>query len=183
MSLSTAELEAKNRDELLEMIVELSERVDDHQRKLADHAAERAKDRKRIHRLEERTDEQAERIEELEASNAALRDIGTTKTSKEEKIAAIISYADNIRDADQSEVAVAAQEIKGAAGVTRRYAYDLIDDVAAEYPWATIRDARTQPSSKDGGRMIQWKKALAVDFEQLHADPEGVNKFTTEVTA
>jgi len=120
-------------------------------------------------------------ISELEGVVESLRDIGNEKTTKEEKIAAIVSYADNIRDDGQAEITVAAQEIKGAAGVSRRYAYDLIEDVAEQHGWASVREPKSQPSGKDGGRMIEWKKALAVDFEQLHEDPESVNKFTTEV--
>lgn len=142
-------------------------------------AAARAVDR--VDALETENEALRSRLQTVEGELDAVRSIGAEKTSKEEKVAQIVQYAENQRD-DASVWRVTAKEIVGITGVSRRYAYDLIDaddGLPAEYDWAAEREPQSKPTGKDGGGTIEWKNALEIDFEQLHTDPESVNKFTT----
>ncbi|MEF8906215.1 MAG: hypothetical protein V5A29_20195, partial [Haloarculaceae archaeon] len=82
----------------------------------------------------------AERLDGVEAHLTALGDVGTAKTSKAQKLAAIRAFALNKRGS-QSTVAVTAEEIQGCVGVSRRYAYDLIDEAAEELDGVRVREA------------------------------------------
>lgn len=83
----------------------------------------------------------AERLNAAEGQLTALGDIGTAKTTKEEKLAAICTFARNKRGGPSATVAVTVNEIQGRAGVSRRYAYELIDEAAAELAGARVREA------------------------------------------
>lgn len=126
-----------------------------------------------------------ERVAALEAENEQLRerldrlgDIGEEKTSKEQKIASIVTYADNVRKGEEkAAVTVLPKTITGVADVSRRYAYDLVDDMVREYAWAhDPTDVETH--LEQGGR----QKGVLIDFEGVHGEPVPVNKFTTETT-
>lgn len=137
------------------------------------------------------------RIEELEEENAELRerldtlgDIGAEKTSKQSKIASIVLYADNLRDEDQSAVKVLPKNVCGVANVSRRYAYDLIDDMIHGdgengtvgpdgFSWAH------DPAEIDQYGSLEKKKTqkgILIDFEGNHGEPLSVNKFNTGST-
>lgn len=67
-------------------------------------------------------------LEELETTLASLDrrlallgDIEADKSTKEQKIAAVLAFADNKRDVEQSTIAITAHEVKGCVGVSRRY--------------------------------------------------------------
>ncbi|WP_224449335.1 hypothetical protein [Haloprofundus salilacus] len=128
------------------------------------------------------------RVQELEAENErlneqldALGDIGAEKTTKEQKIAAVVRYADQKRDNSNDVMRVTPSEIKGLLDVSRRYSYDLVDSIASEFEWARIRDGRLEPTAKDGGGSRRIKKALEIDFAGVHGEPVPVNKFTTDI--
>jgi len=135
-----------------------------------------------------------ERVEDLEEENERLRtrldklgDIGEEKTEKEQKIAAIVTYADNGRDDDQDAVSVKPKEIKRLTGVGRRYSYDLVDDMIDGdgedgtvgpdgYDWAhdpneIQRYGAVERDASD--------KAVVIDFAGVHGEAVPVNKFTT----
>lgn len=137
------------------------------------------------------------RIEELEKENAELRerldtlgDIGAEKTSKQAKIASIVLYADSLRDEGQSAVKVLPKNVCGVANVSRRYAYDLIDDMIHGdgengtvgpdgFSWAH------DPAEIDQYGSLEKKKTqkgILIDFEGNHGDPLSVNKFNTGST-
>jgi len=127
-----------------------------------------------------------ERVAALEAENEQLRDrldrlgdIGEEKTSKEQKIAAIVTYADNVRDGeDKAAVTVLPKIITGVADVSRRYAYDLVDDMIREFPWAHDPDnvvAHPEQNTR--------QKGVLIDFEGVHGEAVAVNKFTTRCGA
>ena len=61
-----------------------------------------------------------ERLDAVERQLAALGDVGTAKTTKEQKLAAICTFALNKRGGQSSTVAVTAAEIQGCVGVSRR---------------------------------------------------------------
>lgn len=125
-----------------------------------------------------------ERVAELEAENEDLRtrldklgDIGEEKTSKEQKIAAIVTYADNQRSNGQAAVTVLPKVIKGLVDVTRRYAYDLVDAMVEEYDWA--HDPQALPTHLEQDTP---QKGVVIDFEGVHGAACPVNKFTTQAT-
>lgn len=112
----------------------------------------------------------------------AIQDLGREKTTKEEKIAALVRYAQNVaKDTKRSRVALTWKDIKGTAGVSRRYAYDLIDDLPEEYAWLHDRADISQYGDLEIDKDAQ-DRALVVDLEALHSDSEAVNKFTTTTT-
>jgi hypothetical protein len=122
----------------------------------------------------------AERLDAVEEQLAALGDIGAAKTTKEEKLAAIVTFAQNKRGNQSATVAVTATEIRGCVGVSRRYAYDLIDEAADTLDGARVREA-TDVQTSTG--VEHKKKALLVDCEAVHPDGAGVNEFTTQIGA
>jgi hypothetical protein len=123
---------------------------------------------------------QTERLDAVEEQLAALGDIGAAKTTKEEKLAAIVTFAQNKQGSQSATVAVTATEIRGCVGVSRRYAYELIDEAAATLDGARVRDA-TDVQTSTG--VEHKKKALLVDCEAVHVDGAGVNEFTTRMAA
>lgn len=119
----------------------------------------------------------SERLDAIEEQLTALGDVGTAKTTKEQKLAAICAFARN-KGGQSGTVAVTASDIQGCIGVSRRYAYDLIDEAAEELDGARIREG-TEVKTSTG--VEHKKKALLVDCEVVHTAAEAVNKFTTGI--
>lgn len=117
---------------------------------------------------------QTERLATVEEQVAAFGDVDATKTTKAQKLAAICAFAQNKHNSQSSTVAVTAAEIRGCVDVSRRYAYELIDDAAAELAGARVRNATSGESNG-----ASKKKALLVDCERVHVEAGGVNQFTT----
>ena len=149
--------------------------------------------------MRDRAEEFGTELEDLQSAVShhgeqleAVANVGQKKTDKEGKVAAIAAFAMQKADASQSKVLVKSGEIRGCVGVTRRYSYDLIDDIGGldengdgggfddgDYQWAAVREEKTVPTGTGTERK---PKALKVDCDRLrkssHA-PESVNKFTT----
>jgi len=89
-------------------------------------------------RLRDRVAELEQRVADLEPTDP--------EDGKDGKVAQIVSYAHNRWDGQGVGVLVKAEEIEGAVGCSRRYAYDLIDSVGRDYAWA-IRN-----QDRDDGR-------------------------------
>jgi len=117
---------------------------------------------------------QTERLATVEEQVAAFGDVDATKTTKAQKLAAICAFAQNKHNSQSSTVAVTAAEIRGCVGVSRRYAYELIDEAATELEGARVRSATSGESNG-----ASKKKALLVDCEQVHVEAEDVNRLTT----
>lgn len=122
-----------------------------------------------------------QRLEELDQVGDILADVGESKSTKEEKVAAIVTYADQ-KSSGLAGTVVKPVEIEGVCGISNRYAYDLIDDMVDGdgadgslsedgYPWAL--------DASDNGAVDKDTpdKGVIVDFERLHDDPEALNKF------
>lgn len=118
--------------------------------------------------------ETADRVDELQGQVQAIQDIGSASTTKEEKIAQVVSYAQGAASDGEDRVTVTVKNVKGVAGVSRRYAYDLAEDMIDDYDWAL--DPQEQNLRPDEE---QRQKGVIVDLELLHEDAEAVNKFTT----
>jgi len=140
-----------------------------------------------VHAVIKERRELEERITDLEQRVEMLGDIGTEKTDKEQKVAAIVTYATQ-KDGRAKGTVVKPKEIAGVANVSKRYAYDLIADIVNGdsdegslrtdgYEWALDASDRSA-IDKDAP-----EKGLIVDFEQLHEDPEALNKFINGTTA
>jgi len=132
--------------------------------------------------------EQAKRIDELERRLTEhgqkldrLGDIGEEKTTKEQKIVAILSFADNIRNVNERKVVVKPKDIKGAVGCSRRYAYDLVDDMHETYGWATDNTKREdRTTGLSGAESDSPPCGVLIDFDEVaHSEDGVVNKFTT----
>jgi hypothetical protein len=67
-------------------------------------------------------------------------------------------------------------EIRGGTGVSRRYAYDLVDTLAVDVDGIAVRESQ---QVKTGSETEREQKALLVDCEQVHDVSEAVKEFTT----
>ncbi|ADQ69112.1 hypothetical protein C499_05990 [Halogeometricum borinquense DSM 11551] len=134
-----------------------------------DHVAEAASAVvERFQSLEEESEQLRDRLDKL-------GDIGERKTSKEEKIAAIVTFAAR-KKGEKPAITVKPKTIKGLIDFSRRYAYDLVDDMHDEYEWAH------DPTQVDQYGMLEKdtsQKGILIDFDGVHGDPVPVNKFTT----
>ena len=112
---------------------------------------------------------------------AAVSDVSQKNTEKEGKVASIAAFAMQRANEPEETVLVDVNEIRGCTGVTRRYAYKLIDDIGedAEYEWASVRNPKTVQTSS-GPK--QKAKGLLVDCDTLRKSshqPDRVNSFNT----
>jgi hypothetical protein len=127
------------------------------------------------HAFAERLADSEGRLAAVERRLAAFGDVDTTADTKAEKMAAVLAFALNKHN-DRSKVAVSPHEVRGCAGVSRRYAYELINAMGDEVAGVTVRE----PQRVETGTGTKQKgKALLVNCEAVHSDPEGVNQFTT----
>jgi len=122
-----------------------------------------------LHELEEENDDLRNRLDKL-------GDIGQEKTSKEQKVAAIVTYAENSRGNGDEAVTVLPKTIKGLVDVSRRYCYDIVDDMVETYDWAHDPAEISQYGSVEKDTP---QKGVCIDFEGVHGEPVPVNKFTT----
>ena len=123
----------------------------------------------------ERLEEFEARLDAVERRLERLGDVGQEPTSKEEKFAAVLSFAENKRNGS-AKVALSPQEIKGCTGVSRRYAYELIDEMGQGVDGVEVREER---KGQTGNGTECKGKALLVDCELVHHTGDGVNSFTT----
>lgn len=115
-----------------------------------------------------------ERLSQLEAQVDVLQQ-STDPSTKAEKVATVLAFAANKAAAD-GKVAVTPAEIRGCTGVSRRYAYDLVETIAADVDGVRVRESK-QVTTGSGTKHKQ--KALLVDCEAVHGLNEAVNSFTT----
>ncbi|MFC6993168.1 hypothetical protein ACFQH3_19185 [Haladaptatus sp. GCM10025707] len=125
----------------------------------------------------------SERLHEIETHLAEVDerltqfgDISPEASTKEQKFVVILEYAANKQRGDQSRVSVSATEIKGCVGVSRRYAYDLLEAMAKSVDGCQLREAQSVQTSTG---VKQKRKALLVDCEEVHSNHGDVNQFTT----
>jgi len=119
-------------------------------------------------------------IDEWHAREQRLADLEgkmTRAPDKDGKIDAILEHAHNSRT-DQDVVKLGPKDIKAATGVSRRYAYDLLDDLPDEKDWILSHDTikRSQFASHE---LDNDSKRIGIDFEGVHSNGAPVNRFTT----
>jgi len=93
----------------------------------------------------------------------------------------MLQFAENRAQNPDDRVALKCNDITGATGVSRRYAYDLIDELPERYECFNDRSDIGQYGDLEISRETQ-DRALVVDLEVVHTDGRGVNKFTTRTT-
>jgi hypothetical protein len=123
----------------------------------------------------DRIDRLEERLVAVERRLDRLGDLDRERTSKEEKFAAVLTFAENKRNGSV-KVALSPQEVKGCTGVSRRYAYELIDEMGEAVEGVEVREAR---QVQTGSGTERKGKALLVDCDLVHHNGGGVNEFTT----
>lgn len=126
------------------------------------------------HAFGQQVSEHEQRLEQLEARVDVVTQQADAST-KAEKIGAVLAFAQNKADAS-GKVAVTPSEVRGCTGVSRRYAYDLVDTIASDVDGVRLRDGQ-QVQTGSGSERKQ--KALLVDCERVHELGEAVNQFTT----
>jgi len=87
----------------------------------------------------------------------------------------VLAFAQN-KAGESGKVAVTPAEIRGCTGVSRRYAYDLVDAVAADVAGVQVRESKRV---RTGNGTERKQKALLVDCERVHELDDAVNSFTT----
>jgi hypothetical protein len=102
-------------------------------------------------------------LEDLEAWIAALDEVRTEMTSKEEKFATVLAFALDNRG-DRTTVSVTPHEIRECTGVSRRYAYDLIDAMGSSLSGCAVRESDVVETITGSTRR---SKALLVDCETV----------------
>jgi hypothetical protein len=130
-----------------------------------------------IEKVDAIIDEWAER-KQLEDRIDQLEAMIDVDGGKQSKVAKIVEYANKKSDSQQAVVKVTPREIKGATGVSRRYAYDLADDLPEEYPWIVTNEEMEQSQYGNLEKEV-GDKCIGIDFEGVHGDRCPVNKFTT----
>ena len=127
--------------------------------------------------LAERVEQLGDRLVELEQNIAAISDLGREKTTKEEKIAAMVQFAMNqATDPTAERVALTPKEIKGVTGVGLRHAYNYLDELPGEFEFLLDKADVKQYGDLEIDKSSQ-KRALIVDLELLHSDEQALNKF------
>ena len=179
-----------SRAELEECVEDLRSQIEALESTIEDVRSSSGKDRASIHKRLSGLEEELDDLETAVASHGetldTIADIGDDKTSQEEKLGAIIAYANQARD-NSSKVLITPKEIAGATGCSKRYAYDLVDEIGGlredgsgggydegEYPWAAVRKAQTVPTANGGERK---SKGLKIDFDRVQRDPDALNWF------
>lgn len=117
-------------------------------------------------------------IEQLQQRVNSLEDTLHAE-SKQAKVKAIVHYAENRRHDGQEAVVLDTKEIKGATGVTRRYAYDIIDEWSAQYPFLEDRDELQQYGQLEIDTDAR-DRGIAVVFDRVPQDGGSLNKFNNE---
>lgn len=161
-------------DGVEELEEKLSENLDRMNRELA-------QARGRITELEDENERLRQRVGDLMDRVTVLEDRERPE-GKDARAAQLVEFADNLRDDGDDGAKLDVQDIRGATGVSRRYAYDLVDELPEEF--AYIRDRKNVEQFGDaeigGGGTESEPIGIYVDVEEAHRVEEDVNKFTTE---
>jgi hypothetical protein len=143
--------------------------------------AEKATELTAIEKVEivvERIDDLEDTVKTLRQQNKRFEQLLEDAGGKEKKVADIVKFASNVRGG-QPVVQLTAKEIKGAVGCSRRYAYDLIEDLPDEYDWALEKSEIRQYGDLEIKKDDDTRR-LGIDFEGVHSTGVDVNKFTTQ---
>jgi len=157
MSVTRAELEAMSKDELVEEIVEMSQTVD-RLETLVEVSIEKRK------ATDERVEDLADRVENLESENERLRQRLETVQPTTEGVEGLVAYAQRKRNGEDI-VTLSPEEIRGAYDCSEGYAYKLANGeyVVDEYSWLIPGDELRQYGDLERDRSGEPKR-LAIDF-------------------
>lgn len=111
----------------------------------------------------------------------AIANVGGERTSKDEKILSIAAFATKKADGPHAKILVTPDEICGCTGVSRRYAYELVDTIGDDesIEWASVRQPGDVPT---GNGPAHKTKGLKIEYGSLRESSyhdEVVNQFNT----
>lgn len=134
-------------------------------------------------RLRDEHEELRDKLSSIETQLNTIQDLGSKRTTKEEKIARLVTYAQNTigEDATTGRVLLSIKEIRGNADVSERYAYKLVDRLPEEYEFFIDRSDVKQYGDAEMDRDDQ-QRGLVVDIGVLHQDEQALNKFNNATT-
>jgi len=128
--------------------------------------------------LREAVDGHGDRLDAVEDDVSGIDETITSgQGGKASKVRQIVQLAVN-RRTDESVVILDVGDIKDATGVSRRYAYDLADDLPDDHDWCHERSDLAQYGDLEIDKDKQ-KTAIGIDFDGVHGSKCPVNKFTT----
>lgn len=123
-------------------------------------------------------DGHGDRLDAVEDDVSGIDDTITSgQGGKASKVRQIVQLAAN-RRTDEPVIILDVSDIKDATGVSRRYAYDLAEDLPTEHDWMHERGDLDQYGELEIDKDKQ-KTAIGIDFDGLHGPKCPVNKFTT----
>jgi hypothetical protein len=128
--------------------------------------------------LRETVDGHGDELDDLRSEVSSIGDAMADggNGGKQAKVFDIVQQARNLRERDQPVVKLKARDIVAATGCSRRYAYDLMDDLPEEHNFLLSPAEMQQYGDLE---LDNDERALGVDFEGVHSDGVPVNKFTT----
>lgn len=132
-----------------------------------------------VHHISDELAAKQSRIKQLEARVESLENVVNAE-SKSGKVQRIIDYAKNQAEDGQRAVVVTAKEIRGVTGVSRRYAYDIIDEWPDDYGFFVARKNLTQYGDLEREDREDRGRGLVVILDgSVHSNVVSVNQFTT----
>lgn len=139
-----------------------------------------------VEMLDGRLDDLNAENEQLHEENERLRERVATLEQRIDddgqrgKVAKIVEIAKN-RQTTEKGVVMTAADIVDATGVSRRYAYDLIESLPEKYDFLLSNTEVDRYGSLEMAT-DDLPKGLIVVFDDVHSDLASVNKFTTRTS-
>jgi len=122
-----------------------------------------------------------DQVDQHQQQMTTISDLGEQKTTKEEKIQAIVTFAARQREEIDEKITVPPKSMAGAAGCSKRYAYDLVDELHDDenFPWASDASKRDVHLEQD-----KPQRGLLIDFGKTSVQHDGqpLNKFNNETS-
>jgi len=129
-----------------------------------------------VQALQRRINTMDDRIQELEETVEELQAGPRQQDGKQQKVGQIVRAGLNVASGKPA-VKLGVGQIVQATGVSRRYAYDLMDDLPTEYEWFLTPEEMEQYGSI---QIDNWDdRRLGIDIDGVHSVGCPVNKFTT----
>lgn len=117
------------------------------------------------------------RVDQLEERLDTTEDAVHT-SGKQGKVRDLVRAAQNRRNGGEDVVMMDYKDIKAATGVSKRYAFDLMDDLPGQFACFEDGDDVGQYGSAEINK-TEGSRRLAVLIEQVHDEDGLVNKFNT----
>lgn len=130
--------------------------------------------------LIERNTKLHDELEQLQSRVDSLETLVHAQ-GKRGKVAAIIKYAKQKGSSGDQGVMLSPKEIRGATGVSRRYAYQIIEDWPDEFGFFLRRKNISQYGDLELSTESDGPRLVVVFDGTVHSRVTSVNKFNTEI--